>query len=115
MESNNFLYRYCTSQSSTSCMGVFADTRVLTGLASVGLRCPICYSLKCYAFSNARNRNRNRHLQTSKAPLKNQAPGPSLFTKAALNQSGCPKYSPWEAQVRYQRVRGGRLGVKAGV
>src|SRR6218665_1799274 len=95
-------------------------------------------------------RNRNSKLQTSKAPLKSQAQGPSLFTSAASNQRGFPKNSPWEAQVRFpegermhqirgvgermhqirgvfqrivrgklrsgcQKVRGGRLGVKAGV
>ena len=69
------------------------------------------------------NRNRNRKLQTSKAPLKSLAQGTSLFTSVArgwenaLNQRGFPKNSPWEAQVRlpWQKVRGGRLGVKAGV
>src|SRR6218665_3998832 len=83
--------------------------------------------------------NRNRKLQTSKAPLKRQAQGTSLFTSAASNQGDFPKNSPWEAQVRLpegermrkirggfqrivrgklrsgcQKVRGGRLGVKAG-
>ena len=38
-----------------------------------------------------RNRNRNRKLQTSKAPLKSQAQGTSLFTSAASNQRGFPK------------------------
>jgi len=47
-----------------------------------------------------RNLSRNRNLQTSKAPLKSQAHGTSLFTSAASNQRGCPKNSPWEAQVR---------------
>src|SRR6218665_3077082 len=86
------------------------------------------------------NSNRNRKLQTSKAPLKSLAQGTSLFTSAASNQRGFPKNSPWEAQVRFpegermrqirgvfqrivrwklrsgcQKVRGGRLGVKAGV
>ena len=85
-------------------------------------------------------RNRNRKLQTSKAPLKSQTQGTSLFTSAASNQRGFPKNSPWEVQVRFpegermrqirgvfqrivrgklrsgcQKVRGGRLGVKAGV
>ena len=84
--------------------------------------------------------NRNRKLQTSKAPLKSQALGTSLFTSAAWNHRGFPKNNPWEAQVRFpegermrqirgvfqrivrgklrsgcQKVRGGRLGVKAGV
>src|SRR6218665_1084315 len=45
-----------------------------------------------------RNRNRNRKLQTSKAPLKSQAQGTSLFTSAASNQVF--SNSPWEAQVR---------------
>src|SRR6218665_3575880 len=82
----------------------------------------------------------NRKLQTSKAPLKSQAQGTSLFTSAASNQRGFPKNSPWDAQARLpegermrqirgvfqrivrgklrsgcQKVRGGRLGVKAGV
>ena len=35
-------------------------------------------------------RNRNRKLQTSKAPLKSQAQGTSLFTSAASNQRGFP-------------------------
>src|SRR6218665_3517728 len=48
-----------------------------------------------------RYRNRNRKLQTSKAPLKSQAQGTSLFTSAASNQRGFPKNSPWEAQVRF--------------
>src|SRR6218665_3033429 len=86
------------------------------------------------------SRNGNRKLQTSKAPLKSQAQGTSLFTSAASNQRGFPKNSQWEAQVRLpegermrqirgvfqrivrgklkpgcQKVRGGRLGVKAGV
>src|SRR6218665_1662048 len=81
-------------------------------------------------------RNRNRKLQTSKAPLKSQAKDTSLFTSVASNQRSFPK----EAQVRFpegermrqirgvfqrivrgklrsgcQKVRGGRLGVKAGV
>src|SRR6218665_2638593 len=89
----------------------------------------------CRTFSN-----RNRKLQTSKEPLKSQAQGTSLFTSAASNQRGFPKNSPWVAQVRLpegermrqirgvfqrvvrwklrsgcQKVRGGRLGVKAGV
>src|SRR6218665_3865033 len=34
--------------------------------------------------------NRNRKLQTSKAPLKSQAQGTSLFTSAASNQRGFP-------------------------
>ena len=47
------------------------------------------------------NRNRNRKLQTSKAPLKSQAQGTSLFTSATSNQRSFPKNSPWEAQVRF--------------
>src|SRR6218665_708231 len=91
---------------------------------------------------NAKKRrpNRNRNLQTSKASLKSQAQGTSLFTSAASNQRVFPKNRSWEAQVRLpegermrqirgvfhrivrgklrsgcQKVRGGRLGVKAGV
>src|SRR6218665_713265 len=44
--------------------------------------------------------NRNRKLRTSKAPLKSEAQGTSLFTSAASNQRVFPKNSPWEAQVR---------------
>src|SRR6218665_2438760 len=97
-------------------------------------------TLECHQLFLNRNRNRNCKLQTSKAPLKSQAQGNSLFTSAASNQRGFPKNSPWEAQVRFpegermrqirgvfqrivrgklrsgcQKVRGGRLGVKAGV
>src|SRR6218665_2704205 len=55
----------------------------------------------CSKRQDFRNRNRNRKLQTSKAPLKSQAQGTSLFTSAASNQRGFPKNSPWEAQVRF--------------
>src|SRR6218665_2512369 len=54
----------------------------------------------------------NRNLQTSKAPLKSQAQGTSLFTSAASNQRGFPKNSPWVAQVwlpegeRMRQLRG---------
>jgi len=44
--------------------------------------------------------NRNHKLQTSKASLKSQAQGPSLFTSAESNQRGFPKNCPWEAPVR---------------
>src|SRR6218665_3918292 len=37
-----------------------------------------------------RRNNRNRKLQTSKAPLKSQAQGTSLFTSAASKQRGFP-------------------------
>ena len=55
--------------------------------------------------------NRNRQLQTSKAPLKSQAQGTSLFTSAASNQRGFPKNSPWEAQVRFPDCDGKNLGL----
>ena len=59
---------------------------------------------------------RNRNLQTSKAPLKSQAQGTILFTSAASNQRGCPKNSPWEAQVRLPEGEWRQIiGVKAGV
>src|SRR6218665_3405859 len=45
-------------------------------------------------------RNHNRNLQTSKAPLKSQVQGTSLFTSDASNQRGFPMNSLWEAQVR---------------
>src|SRR6218665_1989001 len=51
--------------------------------------------------TNYPTRNHNRKLQTSKAPLKSQAQGTSLFTSAASNQRGFLKNSPWEAQVRF--------------
>src|SRR6218665_21595 len=97
------------------------------------MTCPCSLSLKFID-------NRNRNLQTSKAPLKSQAQGTSLCTSVASNQRGFPMNSPWEAQVRLpegermrqirgvfqrivrgkltsgcQKVRGGRLGVNAGV
>src|SRR6218665_3524558 len=97
-------------------------------------------SAHCMLSARLFNRNRNRKLQTSKAPLKSQAQGTSLFTSAASSQRGFQKNSPLEAQVRFpegermrqirgvfqrivhgrlrsgfQKVRGGRLGVKAGV
>ena len=50
--------------------------------------------------SNAMECHHNHNLQTSKAPLKSQAQGTSLFTSAASNQRGCPRNSPWEAPVR---------------
>src|SRR6218665_3427536 len=61
---------------------------------------PPNYTIACLLILG-RNRNRNRKLQTSKAPLKSQAQGTSLFTSAASNQRGFPKNSPWEAQVRF--------------
>ena len=53
--------------------------------------------------------NRNRKLQISKAPLKSQAQGTSLFTSAASNQRGSPKKSPWEAQVRLPEGEGRKI------
>jgi len=38
--------------------------------------------------------NRNRNLQTCKAPYESQARGTSLFTSAASYQKGCPEDSP---------------------
>src|SRR6218665_3948410 len=95
---------------------------------------------QCTYWTPLSNPNRNRKLQTSKAQLKSQAQDTNLFTSAASNQRDFPKNSPWEAQVRLpegermrqirgvfqrivggkfrsgcQKVRGGRLGVKAGV
>ena len=106
---------------------------VKTLIWSVTLYCAEIRSMR-------KDRNRNRKLKTSKAPLKSQAQGTSLFTSAASNQRGFPNNSPWESQVRLpegermrqirgvfqrivrgelrsgcQKVRGGRLGVKAGV
>jgi len=44
---------------------------------------------------NATSQNvRNRNLTISRAPLKSQGQGTSLFTSAATNQRGCPKGSP---------------------
>jgi len=42
----------------------------------------------------------NCNLQTSKAPLKSQAQGTSLFTSAVSNQRGCPKDSLLKAPVQ---------------
>src|SRR6218665_491212 len=51
---------------------------------------PIATSKGCQVRHANNNRNRNRKLQTSKAPLKNQAQGTSLFTSAASKQRGFP-------------------------
>ena len=59
--------------------------------------------------------NRNRNLQTSKAPLESQAQGTSLFTSAASSQRGCPKGSPKEVRVRLPEGQRGRVAVKVGV
>src|SRR6218665_2013338 len=59
--------------------------------------------------------NRNRKLQTSKAPLKTQEQGTSLFTSAASNQRVFPKNSPWEAQVRLPEGERMRLRVQVGL
>jgi len=56
------------------------------------------------------NRQRNRNLQTSKAPFKSKAQGTSLFTSAASNQWGCQKDNPWEAQVRLPESERGQIG-----
>ena len=67
---------------------------------------------RLYRTSLETSRNRNRNLQTSKAPLKST----SLFTSAASNQRGCPKNSPWEAQVRLpEGERKQIIGVRASV
>src|SRR6218665_81978 len=112
-----------------SLQGVCVSSRGFVGKVSYGV-----------VFVRPPSRNRNRKLQTSKVPLKSQAQGTTLFTSAASNQRGFPKNSLWEAPVRFpegermrqirgvfqrivrgklrsgcQKVRGGRLGVKAGV
>jgi len=44
--------------------------------------------------------NRTHNPGISRAPLKSQVhQGTSLFTSAATNQRGCPKSSPWYAQI----------------
>ena len=107
-------------------------------LAAYGCKARSQFSKRTFTVTVCHNRNRN--LQTPKAPLKSQAQGTSLFTSAASNRRDFPKNSPWEVQVRFpegqrmrqirvvfqrivrgklrsscQKVRGGRLGVKAGV
>ena len=47
----------------------------------------------------AKNRNLNRNLQTSKAPLQSQAQGTSLFTSDATNQRGYPKSTNYHGTV----------------
>ena len=54
--------------------------------------------------------NRNRYLQTSKAPLKSQVQDTSLFTSVESNQRGCPKNS----QARW-RAWGGKIIICYGV
>ena len=44
--------------------------------------------------------NRNRSLQTSKAPLESQVQDAGVLTGAGLNQRGCLKGTPEEVQVR---------------
>ena len=60
------------------------------------------------------NRNHNRNLQTSKAPLESQAQGTSLFTIAASSQRGCPKISPREVRVRFPKDREGMDASESG-
>ena len=59
---------------------------------------------------------RNRNLQTSKAPLKSQAQSTSIFTSDASNQRVFVQRIV-RGRLRFgcQRVRVGKLGVKAGV
>src|SRR6218665_2900872 len=92
-------------------ISLIADTELLQTISvsdHIHVNC-IIFSLPVYPClppwlfpqcMHASFRNCNRKLQTSKAPLKNQAQGTSLFTSAASNQRGFPKNSPWEAQVR---------------
>src|SRR6218665_796760 len=54
----------------------------------------------CRTFSN-----RNRKLQTSKAPLKSQAQGTSLFMSAASNQRGFQRIVRGRLRSVFQRVR----------
>src|SRR6218665_2508841 len=56
-----------------------------------GATCPLHQIKSTSILTVYRNRNRNRKLQTSKAPLKSQAQGTSLFTSAASNQRVFPK------------------------
>src|SRR6218665_1314059 len=56
-------------------------------------------------FRSDANRNRNRKLQTSKAPLKIQAQGTSLFTSAASNQRGFQRIVRGRLRSIFQRVR----------
>jgi len=57
--------------------------------------------------------HRNSNLQTSKAPLKNQAQGTSLFTSFASNQRGWPVGGLGPVARGFKR--GGKVAVKAGV
>src|SRR6218665_3837582 len=61
----------------------------------------------------------NRNLQPSKAPLKSQAQGTSLFTSAAGERTRqirgvFQRIVHGKLRSGCQKVRGGRLGVKAG-
>ena len=59
--------------------------------------------------------NCNPNLKTSKAPLKSQAQGTSLFMHSASNQRVVQRIVHGRLKSGCQKVRGGRLGVKAGV
>ena len=61
-----------------------------------------------------RGPNRNRHLQTCRAPLKRQTQGTSLFKSVASNQRGCPEIVHGRFMSGCQRVRGGIVAVKEG-
>src|SRR6218665_4018289 len=50
----------------------------------------IDYDLSRLVVESTTSGTRNRNLQTSKAPLKSQAQGTSLFTSAASKQRGFP-------------------------
>ena len=57
-----------------------------------------------------KGRRLNRNLQTSKAPLENQAQGTSLFTSAATNQ----RVAQSKVMSDFQWVSGGRVAVYGG-
>ena len=64
-----------------------ADTMSFS-IASRAMQLTTLIDKKNYDFNRHYSINRNRNLQTSKAPLKSQAKGTSLFTSAASSQRG---------------------------
>jgi len=66
-------------------------------------------------FSEYLTPKRNRNLQISRTPLKNQAQGTSLFRIVATNQRNCPREVQGKLRSHFQRDRGDRVAVKASV
>src|SRR5688572_14891440 len=81
------------------------------GTSSEHGRMSISFLLKTIA--NLFHRNRNRNLQTSKAPLESKAPAYSRALR--LVRGVVQKSSPRGSESGFQRIREGTADVKAGV